>query len=284
MIISNIQVLDNSNTASSKIYGNKIGVLSQLVNAGVNIPRGYFFNIQSMSGSKRKLNEQAALIFSNMKEKGSNDLIVRSSMSLEDQISHQFPGIFLSKKNIRTSKELIKAIIECAQSKDSDIAYRYVDPLKSVSLRDLKASILVQEQIPISYFGLAEIKRNEYNSKDDFITIEITKNDSLELVQGKIVPSAIRLYRESNYVLLSNSENLDLDNLPINQINRELQKVKNGFPVDSIVEFGIGKNQRDVFIFQAREHEIKGINPLRAHIPKEEKIILPELSRNIESL
>lgn len=274
MTISDIHRLDDTSLASEKTYGKKIGVLSSLAHSDINVPNGYYFTVNSIHGNNKDFESKVLQIFSNLK-KNSSKLIVRSSMSLEDQISHQFPGIFLSQKEIQTKKELQSAIVNCVKSKDSELALRYVDPLKSISLRDLKASILVQEQIPIDYFGLAEIKKNDFNYKDDFITIEITKNDSLNLVNGSIVPSAIRLYREANFVIISNSENIDFSKLNIYSMNRELWKVKDKFPFDSIIEFGIDGSGK-VFIFQAREHEIKGINPLRAHVPKEEKPEFPE--------
>ena len=189
--------LDNTNEAKGSIYGNKIGVLSKLATLGVRVPRGYYFTINPGKGSKHKYRTHVKEIFSNLKKSNDTILIVRSSMSVEDSILHQFPGIFLSKKNISSENELFQAISDCVKSKNSELAYRYVDPLKSISLRNLKVSILIQEQISVKYFGLAEIKHNEFNYESDFITIELTKYDSFELVKGRITPSALRVYRES---------------------------------------------------------------------------------------
>ena len=44
--------------------------------------------------------------------------------------------------------------------------------------------------------------------------------------------------------------------------------------------FGVD-HSGNVYIFQAREHEIKGINPLRAYVPNEEKDELPESKKSI---
>lgn len=100
------------------------------------------------------------------------------------------------------------------------------------------------------------------------------------MVQGRITPSALRLYREPNYTILSNTEEIDFKDLNIPSINRELWKVKESLSFDSIIEFGIDING-NVFIFQAREHEIKGINPLRSFVPNEEREDLTEKKATI---
>lgn len=280
MKIPAIHRLDKANEGKETIYGKKIGVLSKLVANGVNVPDGYYFTIDSNNSSQAKSNSYLEEILSNLKKTKDTRLIVRSSMSLEDQISHQFPGIFLSQKDVCNFDELKLAVRNCIKSKKSELALRYVDTLKSVSLHEMKVAILVQEQIKLQYFGLAEIKKNDYSSNDDYINVEITKKDSFDLVQGAVAPSAIRIYRESNYEILSSSEDIEFSKLNIHSINRELWKVKKCFPYDSIVEFGID-NYGTVFIFQAREHEIKGINPLRSHVPNIEKKTLSDSKKAI---
>lgn len=151
MNILTINRLDKTNLAKSTIYGNKIGNLSTLVAKDINIPDGYYFTVNSSRGSESKLNTQVQQIFNSLKKTDETKLIVRSSMSVEDQITHQFPGIFLSRKNILTNTELAEAIKDCIKSKNSQLADRYVANLRSVMKRDIKVSILVQKQIPIKY-------------------------------------------------------------------------------------------------------------------------------------
>ena len=272
MKISEIKRLDNKSTAQENAYGKKIGVLSKLLTNGVNVPCGFYFTIESKHGNKlsfiAKIREFCTF----------NDdtpcFIVRSSMSLEDNVSHQFPGIFLSVKNVKSEDALIEAIDECIKSKDSESALRYANNL-GIPTKDLTISILVQQQIDIQYFGLAEIKHDDEN----FVTVEITKKDSFELVHGQVTPSAIRIYRESNFDILSNSENIDFLKINISQINKELTKIRQILNFDVIVEFGITEN--GVYVFQAREHEIKGKNPLRGYIPEKEKVELSDEKKEI---
>jgi len=272
MKISEIKTLDNRSIAQESVYGKKIGILSQLLTHRVNVPNGFYFTIESKHGDRSKSIEKIKNYFRNFNDETSC-FIVRSSMSLEDNVSHQFPGIFKSVKDVKTEDDLIKAIDECIESSRSEKALIYADNLK-MSLKDLKISILVQEQIDIQYFGLAEIKYDE-----DFIIVEITRKDSFELVHGQTTPNVVRIYRESNYDIISNCDGIDFEEINFSQINIQFAQIKRTLKFDVIVEFGITKNC--VHIFQAREHKIKGENPLRRYTSQKEKVELSDEKKEI---
>jgi len=281
MEINEIKKLD-SNIASDDIYGKKISVLTELIKAGLNVPKGYYFSvnhsgISTLNSTSDKIIDE---LFSKFNQEKSLHLIARSSMSVENHKKNQFPGIFESIKGIKTSNDLKKAIIKCVESKESEYAYNYRDNLNNISLKQAKVAILVQEEIKLKYFGLAELKVNEFNEDDDSITIEISSKESFEVVNGKSLPSAIRVYREGNYAVLNNSEEIDFEDLNINFIKQELFRIRDTLNYDLIIEFGIDKN-RVFYVFQAREHEIKGVNPLRSYIPIEAKEILTESKKII---
>ena len=286
MNITEIGILNNANIAKTNVYGRKIGILSELAGKGLNVPIGFYFSIESTNNySINNAKNKITSFFMEFKKNNSftddDSFIVRSSMSVEDNIAHQFPGMFLSIKDVKENEALNNAIEKCIESKDSEKVLRYINSLKkNISIEDIKISILVQIQKEILYFGLAEIKHNNFNYQDDFLTLEITKKNSFSLVKGEIIPSAIRLYKDSHFEILSNTENIDFEELKLWQLNAELTKVSNCLNFDSIIEFGIDKNS-NVYIFQAREHEIKGKNPLRGYVVPKEKTKLSELKKTI---
>lgn len=278
MEISNKKIFElggvNVNEINSLQFGSKISKLNHLFLKGLPIPQGFFFSCEISSQLKSKTFDKSDLqllekIFLKLlKATKTNKVIARSSMSIEDDKEHLFPGIFKSIKQLASFDEFVQAIYDCIDSQNSDNVKDYADFL-DVSVTNSKSSILVQEEISPIYSGLAHLagaKRIFKAKLPDYI--EIIKGELDDLMLGSRSPS-VYLINEDEKIntlsLISKSKNCEV--LPdeiypyLNALHEVFEKIKNELKCDLVVEFAIDND--GIKILQAREHIVNGPDPLR---------------------
>jgi hypothetical protein len=280
MYINNILPIDGSAIATESKYGSKAHVISELACKGVSIPSGFCISHEDIndlydnkldSDSKNKLKES----FERQLSSNSiyNTCIVRSSMSVEDDPDHQFPGIFNSYSDIATLDDLEKAIFNCLKSKESNKSHAYAGHF-GIKFNEISVSIIVQEQIQAIYSGLAHIEYTSYGKKHIRVDyIEIIKGDIKELIQGRLTPSVFHIesYNKSkNSKIKCISELGDVNKKDIQTYLRDFETafsiIRRQMQTSCVIEFGIDKE--GLKVFQARPYSVRGPDPLRP-IPPE---------------
>lgn len=172
------------------------------------------------------------------KEHNYNQVIVRSSASLEDGDRYSFAGQFASYTNTDINT-LIMNIKKCWASRFNDNVMVYLE--KNKLINDFYFDILVQEMIISDISGIA-FSINPTNGKDE-VVVNIANSQCEELVSGQIIPHTYKLANQ-----ICGDEFVKEDKLEI--INKNLQKLKKIFKKNIEIEFCFKDNI--FYLFQVR--------------------------------
>lgn len=173
---------------------------------------------------------------------------VRSSALKEDLKDFSFAGQYVTHLNVCGTDEIIDAIIECYESIFSEnVLYYFLD--NKLSLNDLQMPVIVQEMVAADISGVA-FTANPFTGNDKEILIEALQGLGENLVGGKANPERYHYnwfleqyeYNDGNKILSKNDLKILTDTL------LEIQLFF-GRPTD--VEFAFN-NERKLYILQAR--------------------------------
>ena len=166
-------------------------------------------------------------------------VIVRSSVSLEDQDHYAFSGQFDSFPNTKI-KEVEQRIKDCWISLFKSNIHSYLNE-KRMKTTNIKFDILIQEMMISDISGIA-FSINPANGKQE-ILIEATKEQCKKLVEGKIIPYTYHLPKDKEGDSLLTKEQLSI-------IKENVQKLKNILRKEIEIEFCF-KNST-FYLFQIR--------------------------------
>ena len=174
-----------------------------------------------------------------LKKNQYQNVIVRSSVSLEDQDHYSFSGQFDSFPNTKI-EEVEQRIKDCWTSLFKKNIISYVKE-KGMKQENTKFDILIQEMILSDTSGVA-FSINPTNGKQE-ILIEATKGQCQNLVDGKIIPHTYYLPKDKEGDSLLTKKQLEI-------IEENIQKLKEIFHKEIEIEFGFQKNT--FYLFQVR--------------------------------
>lgn len=181
---------------------------------------------------------------------------IRSSGFLEDEENFSFAGLYETKLNIKTKKEIENSIISCYKSMFSTKVLSYILN-NSIDFSRLNMSIIIQDMIIPDYSGVA-FTVNAISGDDREIVIELVEGLGESLVNGSKTPKLYR-YNWYNDKFFSNLENGFVDEKFLREIARECLIIQKffGYPCD--IEFLV--KDENIYILQARSiTKIKYLN------------------------
>lgn len=165
-----------------------------------------------------------------------NEVIVRSSCSLEDQKNFSFAGQFQSLLSIKRNN-LLESIKKCVVSLYQSNVISYIEN-KHIKIDNIYFEILIQDMIRSELSGVA-FSKNPVNNNDE-IVIEISKQDCHKIVSGNVIPQTYYIKR------IKDCEN----NEQLKKVRDLLINLKKIFCVNVEIEFGFSKNK--LYLFQVR--------------------------------
>ena len=168
---------------------------------------------------------------------GNRKLVIRSSATCEDSIFFSAAGQYKSYINLKTDKELKKAIVKIYNSFTSENAKLYAE-INNVNLNEEGMAILIQEVVPVKMSGVL-FTINPINNKREFL-IEYTEGLGIDVVSGN---------KNINREIIVNINKYNGNQIfkKLILVGREIEKIF-GCPQD--IEWGT--DGKDLYIFQSR--------------------------------
>ncbi len=172
------------------------------------------------------------------KKNNYENVIVRSSASIEDSDSYSFAGQFESYANTKIDS-LISHIKRCWVSQFSDSVMEYL--VENKMMKEFTFDVLIQEMIDTDISGVAFSINPSNGSKE--VLAEVANTPCEEVVSGTVIP---HLYHIRNQIEADSF--FSKDKLLI--IQESIQRLKRIFKAEIEIEFGFQKNQ--FYLFQVR--------------------------------
>lgn len=256
-IIKNINEL---NMADNKVWGNKIAYLSDANRNGIPVPRGFgiAFDKNVFEECKSEFKSNLLSYFSCLKrETGAKCFIVRSSAQGEDRENHVFPGLYKSKKDIKTAEQLLDAVEECYKSFTTDTIKIYKSEMGVKTYPKERLCLLVQEQIQPDYSGVVftKVPIDSYYDCDSYL-VELIRGHCGAMLQGQTRPEASYIINGKSKQLdvkkIWNAEraNLDVEKELLYKIRQMTDKLIELYGTELNIEWGYEREQ--VVILQIR--------------------------------
>ena len=235
----------------ASIYGGKAAHLSELVNAGFNVPPGFVFSAAE-SQSLPAL-ETAQSIESHVQDYcGGYPVAVRSSAIGEDGDGFSFAGQYDTVLNLFTVEDVIKAINEVAASASNARVEAYQE---ANNLGATGGGVIVQAMIRPTSAGVM-FTAEPVESDPSLIAIEAVQGLGDKMVSGQASPDFHLLDKVTGVTVESTCINEPvLGRIEINALYEAGVAIERhyGCPQDIEWAFGLGSDGKvGLFILQAR--------------------------------
>lgn len=244
-----------------KLIGKKIYNNIYFLKKGIQIPESFYINYKTHH--KYLINKQNVL--RELKEEIQNlpkkELyVVRSSINAEDSEDYSFAGQFKTFLNLKNKEEILNSIQNIYEEIIDNKNENYI---KKFSQKNLRASILIQEQIQSEYSGVIFTK-NPVNYLNETI-IEYVKGYGEMLVDKGITPERWKYNWE---MWIEKPEKPMIDQEKINFIKDQIINIKKDYKLEIDAEWTIYKD--NIYFLQLRPiTTIKNINIYSNNISKE---------------
>ncbi|MDB9538130.1 glycerol-3-phosphate acyltransferase [Anabaenopsis arnoldii] len=164
----------------ANVVGHKAATLSEINRWGYPVPKGWV-----ISPVDDPENLMAIIQPSNL-----SPLVVRSSAIGEDSEQASAAGQYTTILNVTTTEQLRDAIAQVQASYNHPSAVQY---RRDRGLPDMAMAVLVQQQIPSVYSGVA-FSRDPISQQGDAIVIEALPGSPTQVVSGKVTPEQYRAF------------------------------------------------------------------------------------------
>jgi pyruvate,water dikinase len=228
----------------ARLMGGKARALSQLIDAGFNVPPGFVITAAAPDQMSTELEAAILVEFDGL---GAEFVAVRSSAVAEDGANDAWAGQMDTFLNIDRS-HLLNAVKKCWDSANSARAKAYA---KQKSLAAGKVAVVVQAMVQGDVSGVA-FSVHPVTQNANHMIIEAVPGLAESLVSGKITPDSYVLDKRSGKIIESHGQagkNL-LDNRRITEVAKTVGHLEEyfHFPVD--VEWTF--SGKELFILQSR--------------------------------
>lgn len=187
-------------TDQLKIVGGKALSLSNLKQAGFNVPDGFVITTDAYRDFKGKeiAPEFKRYILDAFDALEAERVAVRSSAVAEDSPEASWAGQFESYLNV-TRTNLIRSVEQCWESTSTEVVRDYAAS-KSINEDDLAIAVVIQKMIDSDVSGIA-FSVNPITKNSDEIMVEAIFGLGELIVQGMINPDNYLIDKNSNVVL-----------------------------------------------------------------------------------
>lgn len=257
-----------------KLWGTKFWYLSDVLKKGVKVPAGFGIAIRNKKylQNDEYFSDDVRRYFEALKKKTrTTRFIVRSSMQCEDEKKHVFPGIYNSKKNIKSFEELITAIWLCYDSFYSNLVIQYKKALDMDNVIPQYFGIIIQEQIEPEYSGVLFTKvpiQGYYETNSHWV--EIINGHCQNMLLGTQKGNSYLVNRtEDNIVIRQLECFIQMNAEEVEKIIEALELVVNEFAYcyKDYLDIEWGYSNKQITIFQIRpvsflknQRENNGVN------------------------
>lgn len=175
--------VENTDSLNPEIVGAKATSLFIMKKANIKVP--HFFSISStFIIDDLESDEFCCLLrikFNELK-KNYKSIIVRSSANIEDNENSLFPGIFKSKRGVRSFNDLIQSIKYVYVSK-KEKTVAYYCRLKNIDINKIQLSLIIQGEILPHYSGVI-FTQSPLNHNLNSFYLEIIKGSNDLMLSG----------------------------------------------------------------------------------------------------
>lgn len=253
-------ILDLKNASNVNIVGNKAKGLYDLINLGLNVPKGFVIK----SGTSVK--EIKSFIAKKCSDK--SVYVVRSSSNFEDSNNYSFAGLFDTYVGV-SKKKLFEKILDVMYMRNNN---KLDDFCKKIGRdkSDIKVAIIVQKILPSEISGICFTKHPVSNNLNE-VYIEAILGLGEYIVSGEVNPDSyvinkklskiksIKTATQHKMLILKNKkvteepvfsyEQKMSDDL-IKELINCVKIIVNYYKKEMDLEFGIYKNK--LYLLQAR--------------------------------
>ncbi len=258
-MIAGVRALENLYEVDSPYFGNKANTLSQAMTWGISVLPGFCVTFDLKREYETQLQsfsiqiEQAYQRL--MKECGACQVIVRSSVDLEDGENARFPGIFCSISSVSTLSQLYQAIQRCFDSARGS-AVKYYTEANACGHQFQYFTVLIQKELQSQYAGLAATRIPiEGYEEDGVMLASLTKGNNHDLVKG-IGPSNTYSFclNQGEFSVHKIAGDVLINNGDLHHVFRLLYQILSGLRqrTGRNLEVEWGYAEEKVYIFQIR--------------------------------
>lgn len=184
----NRSILSLDDELDPNIVGQKAATLSQMKRWGYPVPKGWVITP----------NDDSEALIAMLQPSDLSPLVVRSSAIGEDSEQASAAGQYTTIVNVTSKQQLRDAIAQVKASYNQPAAVQYrrdreAVPLQNSSFADNAMAVLVQQQIPSIYSGVA-FSRDPITQQGDAIVIEALPGSPSQVVSGKFTPEQYRAF------------------------------------------------------------------------------------------
>ena len=240
----------------ASIYGGKAANLSELVNAGFNVPPGFVLspNDGAYMDSPSILNRSDPNFFQNLIYEicGGFPVAVRSSAIGEDGDGFSFAGQYDTVLNLFTVEDVIKAIKEVAASAENDRVQAYQE---ANNLEATGVAVIVQAMVRPSSAGVM-FTAEPVESDPSLIAIEAVQGLGDKMVSGQASPDFHLLDKVTGATVESTCINDPvLGRIEINALYKAGVAIESHYGCPQEIEWAFGLDhagEMGLFILQSR--------------------------------
>ena len=243
------------------IYGGKAANLSELVNAGFNVPPGFVYSPEEIYplfgfGMPEDRPSQTAMLERHVEEIcGGFPVAVRSSAIGEDGDGFSFAGQYDTVLNIFTAADVMRAIGAVAASANKDRVESYKEANNLEASLEAGVGVIVQAMVRPASAGVM-FTAEPVESDPSLIAIESVQGLGDKMVSGQASPDFHLLDKFTGVTVESTCINDPvLGRTEINALYEAGVAIEShyGCPQDIEWAFGLDSNgERGLFILQAR--------------------------------
>jgi phosphoenolpyruvate synthase/pyruvate phosphate dikinase/glycerol-3-phosphate acyltransferase PlsY len=176
----NRSLLSLDDELDPNVVGQKAATLSQMKRWGYPVPKGWVI----------RPHDEPETLIAMLQPSDLSPLVVRSSAIGEDSEQASAAGQYTTIVNVTSKQQLRDAIAQVQASYNQSGAVQY---RRDRSLPDNAMAVLVQQQIPSFYSGVA-FSRDPITQQGDAIVIEALPGSPSQVVSGKFTPEQYRAF------------------------------------------------------------------------------------------